>query len=308
MNDNLYWTVYKNLEREIIDLSNLIHIDDKQLEIYSIKISELLIRTVVEVESISKELYFQNRGIKLDNKDLFFDTDCLELLENKWLLSKKQVQVSAPNFYFDLVENKVLTPLKKANKRGTSSSDWLKSYQAVKHNRAKSLREGNLKHLIRAMAGLYVLNLYYKDNVYDLGKDGTGTNFDNNLASSIFSIRIHINQSSSIDTDYSRNIDFDECVYILKTTDETRSEAQNSLGIINTKINERTNTNLIHELEKQFLGIKINDSEGIKNKVKTAVEKIKRDISIQVARENDHLLQIFLEGLKYEAVLNKQQY
>lgn len=142
MNHNIYWTVYKNLERELVELSNLLHIDDIQLEIYSIKITELLIRTVVEVESISKELYFQNGGTKVDDKDLFFDTDCLGLLENKWFLSKKQVQVSSPNFYFNIVDNKILTPLNKASKRGTSSSEWLRAYQAVKHNRAKSLKRG----------------------------------------------------------------------------------------------------------------------------------------------------------------------
>ena len=55
---NLYWPIYKNLEREFIELSNWIHIDDNQLSIYSVKISELLIRCSVEIESISKDLYF----------------------------------------------------------------------------------------------------------------------------------------------------------------------------------------------------------------------------------------------------------
>ena len=44
MANNFYWTVYKNLEKELIELSNLIHIDDNQLDIYSIKIAELLLK------------------------------------------------------------------------------------------------------------------------------------------------------------------------------------------------------------------------------------------------------------------------
>ena len=111
MNNNLYWSVYRNLEREFINLSSLIHINDEQLQIYSIKITELLIRSVVEVESISKELYFLNGGPKPDDKDLFFDTDCLELLEQKWKLSKKEIYVSSPNLHLDAIENKILTPL-----------------------------------------------------------------------------------------------------------------------------------------------------------------------------------------------------
>jgi hypothetical protein len=308
MNNNLYWTVYKNLERELIELSNLVHIDDKQLEIYSIKITELLIRTVVEVESISKELYFQNGGLKQNNKDLFFDTDCLDLLENKWLLSKKQVQISAPNFYFNLVENRILTPLNKANKRGTSSSDWLKAYQAVKHNRAQSLAKGNLKHLIRALAGLYVLNLYYKDNLYDLGKDETGTNFDNSFGSSIFSTKTHKNNTISIDSEYTKNLDFDECIYIIKSTDKTRAEVQNSLKIVNDKINERATSILLQEIQKRFSGIQNQNQEQIQEEIKATFEKIKSDNMVTVAKENGHLLKKAFDELKYEAILNKQQY
>ena len=40
MNNNLYWAVYKNLEREVLELANIIHFDDDQLKVYSIKISE----------------------------------------------------------------------------------------------------------------------------------------------------------------------------------------------------------------------------------------------------------------------------
>jgi hypothetical protein len=44
---NLFWPVYKNLEHEVVELSNKIHFDDKQLSVYSVKISELLIRCAV---------------------------------------------------------------------------------------------------------------------------------------------------------------------------------------------------------------------------------------------------------------------
>ena len=95
MGNNLYWNVYKSLERELLSLAEIIHIDDSQLDVYSMKIADLLIRTTVEIESISKELYFREGGTKPDDKDLYFDTDCLALLESKWSLSKKVVMVSA---------------------------------------------------------------------------------------------------------------------------------------------------------------------------------------------------------------------
>ena len=77
---NYYWPVYQNIEKEILNLSLLIHFDDSQLGVYSSKISDLLIRTTIEMESISKELYFDNEGEKPIGRDLYFDTDCLSYL------------------------------------------------------------------------------------------------------------------------------------------------------------------------------------------------------------------------------------
>lgn len=307
MNNNLYWPIFKNLEKEVINLSNEVHFDDDQLNIYSVKITELLIRTVVEVESISKELYFTNGGTKADTNELFFDTDCIDLLETKLLLSQKKAFVTSPNFYFQKEENQILTPLKKANKRGSSSSDWLKAYQAVKHNRAKSLKKGSLKHLIRALAGLYILNLYYKDISYDLEKDGEGTSFDTNVGAEIFSIKVHINQSVSIDNSYTINSDFDECVYILKPTDETREIVQNSLKELNIKI-QRIEANLASEIQNRFTDSSISSQNEFESKIKDLVNGIKNDYSTQVANENAHLLKRSFDELRYEAILNKKQF
>ena len=308
MNYNPYWSVYKNLERELLGLSNLIHIDDEQLKIYSIKISELLIRTVVEIESISKKLYFLNGGTKPDDNELFFDTDCLALLEKKWQLSKKHLLVSATNFYFNLDENKILTPLKKADKRGTSSSDWQKAYQAIKHNRVTSLTKGNLKHLIRAMGSLFILNLYYKDIIYELEKDNKGTNFDSGLGSSVFSVKLHISEGISFDRDYTKNSDFDDCIYLLTPTSETRIIAQEAVKVFNEKANERTRSSILDEMNRQLSNIQIANQDELPKKLEAIAEKAKFDILKQVAKENGVLLKKAFEGLRYEAVLNKQQF
>ena len=64
MSANIYWPVYKNLEAELVHLSYNIHIDDNQLDVYSVKISDLILRASAEIESISKELYINNGGTK----------------------------------------------------------------------------------------------------------------------------------------------------------------------------------------------------------------------------------------------------
>lgn len=91
---NLYWSIYKNLERELIELSNKIHFCDKQDNVYSVHISDLLIRTSVEIEALSKELYKLAGGNMkpLDDdgneRDLFFDTDCIQYLDFNWGITK----------------------------------------------------------------------------------------------------------------------------------------------------------------------------------------------------------------------------
>ena len=191
---NLYWPVYKNLEKEFLELANYIHISDDQANIYSMHIADLIIRCAIEIEALSKELYSSLGGnmaptdINGDARDLYFDTDCLDLLEQKWCISKKEITVSGINIYFTEEKYRVLTPLYKAYKRGTSGSKWKQAYQAVKHDRKNSLKKATIENLLYAMGALYILNLYYKDERTDIGRVYLSDhNFDNRAGSEIFS-------------------------------------------------------------------------------------------------------------------------
>lgn len=129
--NQLYWHVYLNLEKEFLRLADTIYVNDNQQEVYSMKVADLLIRTVIEIESLAKELYLNNGGPVVPDEEMFFDTVCIKHLDNLWNLDKKLVLVVSPSIYFDKDENKVLTPLHKATKRGSSSADWNKAYQAI---------------------------------------------------------------------------------------------------------------------------------------------------------------------------------
>lgn len=126
----LFWAVYKNLEKEVLMVFDYVHCTDKHLEVYSMHIADLIVRCVIEIESISKEIY---RNIKeMSNEEvpkdyvfkeenhssfLMFDTDCLSLLNRIWGLDKRRIIIAAVKCSLMKQENKSFRPLKNAGKK-----------------------------------------------------------------------------------------------------------------------------------------------------------------------------------------------
>ncbi len=200
---DIFWQTYLSLEKEFINVSNFIFITDEitthehgqeitipcnsQLETFSPYIADLLIRCCVQIEAISKELYYDNGGTKSrGDKNLFFDEDCLKFIDIKWETHAKRVLVVAPFFNLTKEDNRVLSPLKNAHKR--SGTFWEKAYQAVKHDRFAALKYGNIKALIHSMAALYLLNLYYRNDSWII-KYQELSNSDFSMGSSIFAVK-----------------------------------------------------------------------------------------------------------------------
>jgi hypothetical protein len=296
---NLYWPIYKNIEKEVLELSNLIHFDDEQISVYSVKITELLIRCSVEIESISKDLYIAEGGEIPQNRDLYFDTDCLQTLEDKWLLSKKVLILSSSTFHYQEENNKVLTPLYKSYKRGTSGSDWKKAYQAVKHERVTSLTKGNIGNLIRALGALLILNIYFKNDVFELEKDNKAISFPINCGSDLFSIKIHKWTGNDGQGAYVKAADFDECVYLAKWTNGTESKMKQAtekmhssnleFALQHPKMVEWLKTNKIEEYTGHNL---IWDVLGLE------------DYKIMLAKTSPVMTDAS-KAIEYEAIINK---
>ena len=247
---NLFWNIYKNLENELIALSNNIFFCDEQDLVYSIHISDLLIRTAVEIEAISKELYKLAGGnmspVDADGKqrDLFFDSDCIQFLDINWKITKKIVNVVSSNFFFMKEENLVLRPLKDCNKQGKGR--WKKAYQAVKHDRVGSIASGNIANLIRAMAALYILNIYYRNERYDAGTIMSSIPFDNRLGSGVFSVTLAHAEKCLFDEKMSdlsidstvRNL-LDGAVIIQKYTEASFRDMHRAMIVYNHEAKER---------------------------------------------------------------------
>ena len=200
---DIFWQSYLNLEKEAIEVSKYIFVTDEvimneqgveeavpcntQMETFSPHIADLLVRCCVQIEALSKELYYDNGGTKpRGDNSIFFDEDCLKLVDIKWQTHNKQVLVVAPFFNLTKDENRVLRPLKEAHKRG--GIYWERAYQAVKHDRYSSLTKGNVKAFLHALAALYLLNLYYRKDTW-VTKINEIRKIDYSLGSSLFAVK-----------------------------------------------------------------------------------------------------------------------
>lgn len=300
----LYWQVYKNLEREFQELADTIYINDVQQEVYSMKIADLLIRTVIEIEALAKELYLANEGPVVPDEDMYFDTVCMNHLNGLWNLDAKVVQVVSPNVYFDKEENKVLRPLHKAHKRGSSSADWNKAYQAVKHNRVKELSKGSIKHFLHGLAALYLLNLYYKDEqLKNLSEKDKGL-VDRSFGSSLFAIKLHPISGLTVDGAYTKQADYDECTYIIDYEPNSKERAINAMKEMNDYINNQTLLELERLMKEKAANGEIPTQEWVNQMRPQAIRNALPIKDYQLGKRFTD----GLNGLLYNVVLNKLQY
>lgn len=115
----------------------------------------------------------------------------MRLIDKTWNAGKKVVNVVSPIFYLTKEDSKVLLPLKNSGKR--QGTYWGRAYQAVKHDRYESMPKGNIKALLGAMAALYLLNIYYRNDSW-LTKNSGISSQNWSMGSTVFSVLPPITQ------------------------------------------------------------------------------------------------------------------
>ena len=234
--NNLYWPVYKNLEKEVLELSYNIYFDDAQFEYmndndgktikippYSLKTGDLLMRCCTEIESLivemtqghDQEIRESSTNQRPIKKDEGIPIGC----RGKWIvqyldLDKKVVQISCANMFFIESKNRFFAPF---NYSREDNDDFISAYNAIKHNRnKKTIPQGNIRFLLRSLAALYLLNIYYRDEetIFETIWDKP---LDLSLGSEIFSLRIHdVSNNFAMDLVSKTGADYPSSVFIRK--------------------------------------------------------------------------------------------
>lgn len=182
MGANLFWPIYKKLEDEFKDLSYYIKIDNKQMKTYSIKIADLILRIVAECENISSEICKREK-IKFKDKKGHIKkvvnfNEYIDALNKIFNLENKLVNPIFVNMEDDTFYSK-LTPFRKekikVNGADKSILKWYNAYNKIKHDRTRNFKMANLENLIYSLSALFMLNIYFRNEIY---YDTEDSNFD----------------------------------------------------------------------------------------------------------------------------------
>ena len=180
---DFFWQSYLQLENDVLDICSYYYVNDEQLDVYSLRISDLIVRINIEIESIAKDLYYKNNpNPKKGNPK--YDMECLKFLNDLWEITEKEISIV--NSFFDLEKenNKLITPLKEVIEKG--KPEWKDAYQSLKHNRANSITKGTLRNMLLSLGSLYILNIYNKDYVQTFENLKKTFNMETNFGSRIF--------------------------------------------------------------------------------------------------------------------------
>lgn len=201
--EQIYHQVYQNLEKEVLELTSAIHFVDKQLSVFSIKIADLITRCVIEIESITKEIY------RLEtNEEPSTAGTAIIWLDDNWSISRKRIRIKSPYFHFSDVK----LEFEPFNYNKGSKEDYYSAYNAIKHDRNKNIEKANLLTLIRALGALFILNIYFKNDRILFENDISVKKVEKLSDSKIFNFYVAPYEDFLIPTSF-KEIDRKICIY-----------------------------------------------------------------------------------------------
>lgn len=148
-----YWHTYKGLDQKLLDVSKFILIDPENNKTYSEALADLLTSIGNSVDTFFRNMCLcppLNANLWKPSDRLTI-TDYRRICEPYYGLSKNSVIVP-----FGLGNTQRITPFEAFQRR--ASPDWWSSYNHVKHDYLKYIKEANLFNALNALGGLLILN------------------------------------------------------------------------------------------------------------------------------------------------------
>lgn len=148
-----YWRYYLILEQHVMAAENYVDFSEDNRETYSVGFMNCLNEIGSEVDVCMKAVC----GFAENERKTISDY-CPIILE-------KYPEITAQKV---IVREQEIIPFENWTAEGASQSlTWWETYNSVKHGRNLNYKLANLKNVLYALAGLYVLEMFYLKEISD---------------------------------------------------------------------------------------------------------------------------------------------
>jgi len=144
----LHWNYFLALESDVERLSRFVEFTSNNFGTYSIEMAHLFLAAASEVDVVAKQLCSRLDGTaNAANINQYRDVlrRCLPEMESSLItIPRYGLELNPWNNWLD-----------------NETPDWWRAHNKVKHQRDEHFALANLKNMLNAMAGLFLLVLYY---------------------------------------------------------------------------------------------------------------------------------------------------
>ena len=147
-----HWNYFLSLEKDLESLSRYVEFCKSNFNCYSLEMARILLASASEVDVIAKQLCKMLDPNSSANNIHHYRNE-IKMVYRKF----PDFKVNIPRYGL------TLTPWLNW-KQNQGVPVWWSAYNKVKHHRHINFKEANLKNVLNAVAGLFVITLYlYKD-------------------------------------------------------------------------------------------------------------------------------------------------
>jgi len=151
-----YWRYFLSIEDDFIKTLRYVDLSNDNYKTYSIEYTRLLISACAEIETMLK-LLCKTTGSNCEKYNI--SKLKRKLYEHEFGLMH-EAGVNLSNYEID--EIIPFASWEKDDSKGKLvNPEWWKAYNSIKHDRDDRFKEANLENVIYAIAGLFIVEMYY---------------------------------------------------------------------------------------------------------------------------------------------------
>ena len=147
-NSLLHWNYFSALESDVERLARFVEFTSKNFDTYSVEIAHLFLAAASEVDVVARQLCSKMDG----------DANAQNMNKYRVVLRRCYPEMEASSV---MIPRYGLNLRPWRNWRDDKNPDWWGDHNKVKHERGEHFSRASLKNVLNAMAGLFLVVLYY---------------------------------------------------------------------------------------------------------------------------------------------------